>query len=64
MSNRLTRTMAANYLGCSLSTFDRIVKKGYLKNTYFTLLGRRFYITDRLDEWMLNGGTAQINKEV
>lgn len=63
MPNRLTRTQAAEFLGCSLSTFDRIVKRGYLKNTYFNLLGRRFYITSRLEEWMVAGGTANINKK-
>ena len=61
MGNRLTRVQAADYLGCSISTFDRIVKRGYLKNTYFTLIGRKFFITEKLDEWILNGGTEKIN---
>lgn len=53
--------MAAEYLNCSLSTFDKLVREGYLNGTFLELFGRRFFFTSRLDEWMLKGGT--INKE-
>lgn len=49
--------MAAEYIGCSLSVFDRLVKGGYLNGTFLELFGRRFFFTSRLDEWMLKGGT-------
>ena len=59
--DRLTREMASEYIGCSLSVFDRLVKEGYLNGTFLELFGRRFFFTSRLDEWMLKGGT--LNKE-
>ena len=57
MLNRLTRISAAEYIGCSLSSFDKLQREGFLEGTYFELFSRRFYYTDKLDEWMQKGGT-------
>ncbi|MBR4892602.1 MAG: hypothetical protein IKZ35_01290 [Clostridia bacterium] len=57
MSNRLTRQQASAYIGCSLSTLDKLQREGYLEGTYLELYNRRYYFTAKLDEWMLKGGT-------
>ena len=54
---RLTRTQAANYIGCSLSLFDKLQREGYLEGTYFSLYGRRYYIKDKIDSFLNSGGT-------
>lgn len=56
MTNRLTRAGAAQYLGCSLSTFDKISRLGYLDGTYYTLMGKKFYIIKKLEAWLEKGG--------
>lgn len=56
MPNRLTRIEAAKYIGCSESTFNKLLREGYLKNTFYSVLGRRIFITDKLDAWMMSGG--------
>lgn len=54
--NRLYRKEAAEYIGCGLSTLDRLQREGLLEGTYYTLGHRRLYITAKLDEWIENGG--------
>ena len=54
--NRLTRVEAAEYIGCSPSTFNRLLREGYLKDTFYSVMGRRFFITERLEAWMMSGG--------
>ena len=63
--NRLTRIEAAEYIGCSEATFNKLLKEGYLKNTFYSVLGRRFFITEKLQEWMQAGGCEAFkNKKV
>ena len=54
--NRLYRTEAAKYIGCSASTLYRLEKMGLMEGTYYTFGNRRLYITAKLDEWIENGG--------
>ena len=57
--NRLTRLQAAEYLGCSPASFALLLKSKQLEGTYYSVLGRRFFITSKLDEWMNKGGSEQ-----
>lgn len=54
--NRLFRTEAAEYIGCSVSTLDRMQRMGLMEGTYYTFGNRKVYITDELDKWLRNGG--------
>lgn len=55
--NRLTRTEAAAYLGCGRYTLYRMEKEGlFSPGDYYTMGSKRLYITERLDEWMRQGG--------
>lgn len=56
MLNRLTRMQAAEYIGCSESTFNKLLREGFLKDTYYSVMGRRFFITEKLNSWMQAGG--------
>lgn len=60
--NRLTRAEAAKYIGCSPSTFNRLLREGYLKKTFYSVMGRRFFITEKLDAWMEAGGCEQFEE--
>lgn len=54
--NRLFRDEAAEYIKCGTSTLDRMRREGLMEGTYYTFGKRPVYITERLDEWMENGG--------
>ena len=54
--NRLTRSQAAEFIGCSESTFNKLLFNGFLKGTFYSVMGRKFFITEKLNEWMNNGG--------
>lgn len=54
--NRLTRNEAAEFIGCSRSKLHGLEKAGFLKGTYYRIGNRRFYITEKLEEWMQRGG--------
>jgi len=54
--NRLTRKECSQYLGCSMSKLYAMEKSGALENTYYTLGNRRIYITEKIDQWIKQGG--------
>ena len=56
MPNRLTRTQAAEFIGCSLSKLHYLIKSGLLNGTYYSIGNRKYFITSKLEEWMNNGG--------
>lgn len=57
MPDRLTREEAAKFIGCGITTFDKLQREGKLKGTYMQIYSRRFYFTDKLIKWMEGGGT-------
>ncbi|MBQ9096840.1 MAG: helix-turn-helix domain-containing protein [Clostridia bacterium] len=57
--DRLTRSEAADFIGCSKSKLYSMEKAGFLKGTYYQIGRRRFYITEKLENWMKNGGEAR-----
>lgn len=60
MLNRMTRAEAAKYIGCSVGKLAQMERAGLLPGVYYEIgngqRNRRIYITDRLDEWLLQGG--------
>lgn len=54
--NRLFRKEAAEFIGCGLSTLDRMERTGLMDGTFYTFGNRKIYITEKLEEWILNGG--------
>ena len=53
---RLTRTEAAEYIGCSLTKLYYLERSGQLDSTYYQIGTKRLYITDKLEKWIMNGG--------
>ena len=53
---RLTRTEAAEFIGCSETKLWQLTKSGLLDGTYYTIGSRKIFIVERLKEWMANGG--------
>lgn len=54
--NRLFKDEAAKHIGCSVSKLNQMKKAGLMDGTFYTIGNRTIYITDRLDEWINNGG--------
>ena len=54
--NRLNRTEAAEFIGCSMTKLYFLEKSGQLEGTYYQIGTRRLYITNKLEEWILAGG--------
>ena len=54
--NRLSRKEAAEYLNCSLSKLYYLEKSGKMNGTFYSIGNRRLYITEKLDQWMKDGG--------
>ena len=54
--NRLFRKEAADFIGCSVSTLDRMYRMGLMEGTYYTFGKRIIYITDQLEKWIRAGG--------
>ena len=56
----MTRTEAAEYIPCSLSKLYQMEKGGLMDGTFYEIgtgeRRRRIYITERLDEWIMQGG--------
>lgn len=55
---RLTRKEAAVFMGCALSTFERMLKENLLEGTYFNIGNKKIFFQDRLLKWMEDGGEA------
>ena len=55
--NRLTRKEACAFIGCGMSKLYDLERTGELEGTYYQIGKRRLYITERLREWIENGGT-------
>lgn len=56
MPNRLTRQEAAEFIGCGETKFNYLIKSGLLTGTYYSIGNRRYFITEKLKEWMESGG--------
>ena len=54
--NRLFRKEAAEFIGCGVSTLDRMHRMGLMEGTYYTFGNRIIYITDELEKWIRAGG--------
>lgn len=63
--NRLTREEAAEFIGCSRSKLYGMEKGKLLEGTYYQIGRRRYYITEKLEEWIQKGGeiTAIIERD-
>ena len=61
--NRLTRKEACEFIHCGLSKLYELERSGKLKGTYYMVGRKRLYITEKLEEWILNGGEATILQE-
>ena len=53
---RLNTQETIEFIGCSYTKLYRLVKSGQLDGTFFNIGNRRFYLKDKLIEWMLSGG--------
>lgn len=54
--NRLTRKEACEFIGCGMTKLYELERSGQLAGTYYNIGRRRLYITEKLQDWMLNGG--------
>ncbi len=54
--NRLTRKEACEFIGCGMTKLYELERSGQLEGTYYNIGRRRLYITEKLQDWMLNGG--------
>ncbi len=54
--DRLSREEAAKYIGCGMSKLYELEKTGLLDGTFYNIGRRRLYITEKLRQWMMNGG--------
>ncbi len=63
MPDRLTRTQAAEFIGCGMSKFHYLIKSGQLDGTYYSIGNRKYFITSKLQEWMNNGGEEKFSEK-
>lgn len=63
MPNRLTRTQAAEFIGCGMSKFYYLIKSGQLDGTYYSIGNRKYFITSKLQDWMDSGGEGKSTKK-
>lgn len=59
----LSRTEAANFIGCSIVSLYRMMRRGTLDGTYFKVGSKTLFIAEKLKEWALNGGEQEEGKE-
>lgn len=58
MLNRMTRYQAMQYIGCKDNKMRQLERGGLLDGTFFTIGNRKYYITEKLEQWLLEGGEA------
>ena len=53
---------AAEFLGCSEPTLYRMIRRGSMEGTYYTVGKKKLFLRTELEKWRTAGGERQFEK--